>query len=254
VISHLSGIWTLPRSRRSVVRRRSLSAAALLALGGAFAAGCGAGFNAESLGVRPNTGTAQVGSLKVNNVWVVVDPATGNAEIIGAVANTGTSADQLVSAKAGGLPATVRPAAPAVVSVSAALPNPGISVRGDTVSIASGAAVSFGRAGRPELEIPASSFSPGRITRVDLDFAHAGSTTVTAQIMPNTGLFKEYDPNGVNPGGAATVGASVSATPSGKAAASAKPSASANRSASAGASGSATPPASRSASASPSHS
>lgn len=254
MISHLAR--TEPRPSRSVVRRRSLSAVALLVLGGAFAAGCGAGFNAESLGVRPNAGTAQVGSLKVNNVWVVVDPATGNAEIIGAVADTGTSADQLVSAMAGGLPAMVRPAAPAAISVSAALPNPGITVHGDAVNIASGAAVGFGRAGGPELEIPNSSFSPGRITRVDLDFAHAGSTTVTAQIMPDTGLFKEYDPNGVNPGGAVTAGASVSATvtASGRATASAKPNASATTKVGAGTNASSSPSASRFASATPSHS
>jgi hypothetical protein len=195
--------------------------------GGALAAGCGAGFNAASLNVRPNSGSAQDGSLKINNVWVIVDPATGNAEIIGAVANTGRSADHLVSAAAGGQTATVRPATPA--AAGAVLPNYGVTVSGDTVTVGGRSSVSFGQAARPELEIAGSSFRPGRLTQVDLDFANAGPVAISAQIMSNTGLFAEYDPNGPN----VLVSASASASASASVRASASATASAHATASA---------------------
>lgn len=159
-------------------------------------AGCGAGFNSASLEVKPDSGSAQLGSLRINNVWVVVDPATGNAEVIGAVANTGRSPEQLVSVAAAGKPATVHPAAHAPNALP--LPEGSVQVVGNTVTIAANSSVSFGQPGRPELEIPGAAFLPGRFTSVDLGFANAGHASVSTLIMPNTGLFENYDPNGVN--------------------------------------------------------
>jgi hypothetical protein len=156
---------------------------------------CGAGFNAASLDMTPRSGAARIGDLRINNVWVVMDPATRNAEIIGAVANSGrrSQSDQLLSVTADGMPATIRPATPA--AVAAALPNDGVSVTGNTVTIAGGSTVAFGRPGRPDLEISDAPFTLGHLTRVELDFAKAGRTTVTALTMPPTGLFAAYNPN-----------------------------------------------------------
>lgn len=192
-----------PTSRPAAARRGrpswtrpGLIAAALLAL--PLAAGCGAGFNAASQNVRPNSGSGVDGKLLINNVWVVLDPATGNAEVIGAVANTGVNSDRLTSVQASGTTATVRAPSPAAVA-AAPLPLRGVAVVGDTVSVAGGASVSFGRLGRPELEIAGGSFVPGRVSQVTFDFATAGPVTMNALIMPNTGLFAEYDPNAGNP-------------------------------------------------------
>lgn len=228
------------QASRAQSGRHSLPRRALLALlGGLLAAGCGAGFNAASVAVRPNGGSGQNGIIKVNNVWVVLDPATRNAEVIGAVANTGRAPDRLTSVKAGGETATVRPATPAPPGV--ALPLRGITVEGDSVLLAGGAAVSFGRPGSPELEIPSTSFATGRFTRVELDFQRGGTVSMNALVMANTGLFAEYDPNAANPVTGPTPTPSTSgAAPSGSASASASTSASGPASASGSASASPT--------------
>jgi hypothetical protein len=213
------------------------AAAALLT--GVLATGCGAGFNASSVAVRPNSGTAQNGILKVNNVWVVVDPATRNAEVIGAIANTSRSADRLTSVKAGGLPAVVRPATPLPIDLGR--PVLGVTVEGDTVLLAGRAAVSFGEPGGPELELPDAPFGPGRFTRVEMDFQLGGPVSMNALVMANTGLFAQYNPNGANPAGS-------SATPRPSATGSATPGATAAGAGSGTATGTATGTASASAS------
>jgi hypothetical protein len=155
------------------------------------AVGCGSGFDAASLQVKPDSGSAQIGALKINGVVVVADPATGDAEVVAAVANTGPGSNRLVSVTADGLTATVRPALSA--SPLAGLPGNNVTPMGNTVTIAGGSSVSFGQPGRPALEITDGSFVPGRITQVEFGFADVGQTTVTALVMSNTGLFKSYD-------------------------------------------------------------
>lgn len=212
------------RGRWSRWGRAAAALAGLACLG--FTAGCGAGFDAQSLNLSPRSGTARIGNLRINNVWVIMDPVTRNAEIIGAVANSArrSNSDQLLSVTADGERATLRPAAPE--AIAAALPNRGVSISGNTVTIAGNSAVSFGRPGRPELEISGVPFTLGHFTKVDFDFANAGRATVTTLVMPPTGLFADYDPNAPNPVASPTsspaavpttspaAGATTSATPS----------------------------------------
>jgi len=186
-----------PTTRQAASGRRpALLAAAMLAV--SLASGCAAGFDAQSQNVRPNSGAAKDGSLVINNVWVVVDPTTGNAEVIGSVANTGTLTDRLTSVQASGDTATVHAASPAAVA-AAPFQFRGVSVANDAVVIGSQASVSFGRLAGPELEITGGAFKLGGIVPVTFDFAVAGPATMNAQIMPNTGLFAGYDPNAANP-------------------------------------------------------
>src|ERR1051326_8512171 len=114
-------------------------------------AGCGAGFGSSSERVVPNSGSALLGSLRINGVVVVMDPATRAAEVVAAVANTGSGPDQLVSVTAGGSSAMVRPATS--TSPLVGLPGNSFTVAGNTVTIPSGSAVSFGQPGRPSLQI-----------------------------------------------------------------------------------------------------
>lgn len=185
------------RIRRSAAARGAVAGTALMCAVLMCTAGCGSGFNAASLDVKPDSGTARIGGIRINNVVVVADPATGNAEVIAAVANTGAGPEQLVSVTAAGLPATVRPAA-TVAPPAAVLPDETTTVTGNTVTIEAGSAVSFGQPGRPELEISGGSFKPGNITHVELGFANAGQATVNALTMSNTGLYEDYNPNGPN--------------------------------------------------------
>jgi hypothetical protein len=189
-------LFPSPTTRQAAARRPALLAAAMLAV--CLASGCAAGFDAESQSVRPNSGAGKAGSMVINNVWVVVDPITGNAEVIGSVANTGTLTDRLTSVQAGGDTATVHAASPAAVA-AAPFQFRGVSAANNAVVIGSQASVSFGRLAGPELEITGGSFQPGRVVPVTFDFATAGPATMNAQIMPNTGLFAEYNPNAANP-------------------------------------------------------
>jgi hypothetical protein len=176
------------RRTATPLRGRRLAAATGVLLAVPLAAGCAAGFSSTTQQIKPNSGFGQVGGMKVDNVWVVVDPATGNAEIIGAVANTGTGADTLTRVTATNIPAKV-------AGTEADEASTGISVGGDSVAIPGGQSVSFGQTGSPELELAKATFEAGLLSQVTFTFAQAGSVTVTAQIQPNTGLFADDNPN-----------------------------------------------------------
>lgn len=212
------------RGTAAPLRGRGLAATTALLLAVPLAAGCGAGFNAASQQVKANSGAGSVGSMKVNDVWVVVDPTTGNAEVVGAVANTGTGADSLVSVSATNIPATL-------TGTDASSATTGISVGGSSVSIPGGQSVSFGESGQPALGLPDANFQTGLLSQVTFTFAQAGAVTVTAQIQPDTGLFAGYSPNGAvpakpttpppTPSASATANPSGTATPTGAASATA---------------------------------
>jgi copper(I)-binding protein len=172
------------------VRSACLAGAAAVTIIG-LTAGCGAGFTAASLSVQPNAAAGAVGPIKVNNVWVVVDPATGNAEVIGSVANEGDSQDQLTGVQASGRAATAQ--APTSTGIA-----PGAPIGGGAVPVGSRQAVSFGLPGDPSLEIIGATFKPGDLSPVTFTFANAGSVTVNAQVESNTGPFAEYLPSAGN--------------------------------------------------------
>ena len=161
----MSSLHPLSTTRRSVPSRRvraGLAVAAVLAVVTPLAAACGAGFNSASLEVVPNSGAGQVGTARINNVWVVVDPGSGAAEVIGAVANTGGDTLSWPSVQVGGNSAQIQtpPSAGAAGSGSAA-PASGIPA---------GQAVSFGEQGQPEIQLD------GQL--VDAGQPHAGHVLV----------------------------------------------------------------------------
>lgn len=176
------------RRTAAPLRGRRLAAAAGVLLAVPLAAGCAAGFDATTSQVKPDAASGQVGDVKVDNVWVVVDQNTGNAEIVGTVTNTGSATDTLT-----GVTATSTPAK--IAGTEANTASTGITVGADSVSVPAGESVGFGNSGSPELELANASFKPGLLSQVTFTFAQAGSVTVTAEIQTNTGLFTEYDPN-----------------------------------------------------------
>jgi hypothetical protein len=213
--------------RPALPRRRGvapLAAAALLLAVAPLATACGAGFNANSLTVRPNAGAGITGTLRVNNIWVVVDRAAGQAQVIGAVANSGSTTDSVTGASASGVPAKVTGTV-----ANGALACYRTTVAGGTVTIPRRRSVSFGEAGCPRLSLAdATAFPPGRITSVTLMFGQAPPLTVNAQIVSATGLFAQYRlppvivaASGPKPtggaSGSATAAPSPSASPSGSA-------------------------------------
>ncbi len=77
-------------------------------------AGCAAGTDPEVYQIQPDNGGGKVGYTWISNVWVVADTTTGNAEVIGQVANTdptATNSNTLTSVTVNGVPATIVPPA-----------------------------------------------------------------------------------------------------------------------------------------------
>jgi hypothetical protein len=226
----VSTLRTPSTTRRSALSRRGrvglAAAAALVAL--PLAAGCDAGFNAASQTVTPDAAAGTIDGIKVNNVWLIVDPATGNAEVIGAVSNTGGGDVQLTGVQADGMSASVH-------KPTSSASYPGVVVTGNSVTIPNGASVSFGQPGSAVLELAGGAFKPGNLAKITFMFGTGGTLTLTAQVESNSGVFATYDPNAAvqpSPSPSPSVRSSASASPSG----SAKPSGSASASASASAS------------------
>ena len=207
------------RARRRSVR--GLAAAAVLLALAPLAAACGAGFTADSQSVKPDSGAGGSGPLLVNNVWVVVDERSNYAQVIGAVANSGGTADRVTGARASGVPAQVT----GQVTNGTPACNRTVVAAGSVI-VPPNRSVGFGRPGCPQLALLSSiRFRPGRVATVTLMFAQTAPVTVNAQIVSDTGLFTEYKPlvriptatpsptRRVIVGGTATATASPTASP-----------------------------------------
>ncbi|HEV2637950.1 MAG TPA: hypothetical protein VGX23_22560 [Actinocrinis sp.] len=187
----------LPRTapRRSTSPRRgraSLAAVAVLVATVPFATACAAGFDATTQHFQQGPGNGSTGIMRVNNVWVVLDQASGTAEVIGAVSNTSRdTTDRLTGVLAGSTSAVVRGSAP---FSSHACQN--VSISSGVTVFPGGSTASFGLRDCPALVLRGGTWQPGRATTVSLTFSDGGTLKVNALVMPNTGLFAEYNLNG----------------------------------------------------------
>ena len=215
------------RTRRN---RTALAGAALLVALPVLAA-CSAGTDPEVYNIKPDNGLATAGDMWISNVWVVSDANTGNAEVIGQVANTNPSQSettQLTSVTVNGQPASVE-------ETGASTLSPGVTVTGSDVSIPGLRSVQFGQHGQPQLLATDPGVVIGQNTQVVYTFSDGSTATVTAQVQPNSGLWAQYNPNGpstatalpsTTASGTATSTATSSATGTGTATPTATPSAS----------------------------
>ena len=239
--------------RRSPLRTRrgraGLAGVAVLVALPVLAA-CSAGTNPEVYNIKPDNGLGQVGYMYISNVWVVVDPSTGNAEVVGQVANTDptlTNSADLTSVTVAGAAATIVPPSDTTQLAT------GVQVTSSAVTIPGLKSVQFGQKGQPELELTGADVSVGANAQVVYTFSNGQSASVTAIVEPNTGLWAAYNPNGANAAtstASASAGATGTATATGTAKASNSASASASTTATGTSTGTATASSSASASAS----
>lgn len=232
----MSSLHSPSTTRRSTPSRRGragLATAAVLLTVAPLAAACGAGFDAASTQVKPDSGHGALGTLKVNNVWVIVDPNTNNAEVIGAVSNTGSTDVSWPDVQVGGAPAQIVAGG---ASGSAAAGGSGAPAQGAAHTIGAGQTAYFGQPGQPQIEFSAAGLTLGDLTRVTFSFGDTGTVTIPAQIEPNTGEFADYNPNPASASPSASASTSAKATASASASSSASTSASATASVSASAS------------------
>lgn len=175
--------------------RAGLAGTAVLLAALPLLAACSAGNNPEVYNIVPDNGEGTSGYMYISNVWVVFDQTTGNAEVIGSVANTDPNrgdSNQLTGVTLDGTPTTI--AAPADTTKLL----PGVTVAGGQVTIPGMQAVHFGQPGQPEIEAAGADLTVGNNAKVTYTFSTGSSVTITAIVEPNSGLWAQYNPNGAN--------------------------------------------------------
>lgn len=191
----------------SSLRRGALAAAAIVVSVAPLSA-CGAGKDAQTLGVKPDNAATAVGDIKIQNATVVTQPdrkAVGPAVVTGRLFNNGKK-DQTV--KAVSLPGT-----DARVKLSPA------KGKGPVV-VPAGGSVAFGGKGNASAVISdgREAAQDGNAQRIVFDLSSTGNVPITAFVVPARSYFEGWGPSELptaKPSGSATPGGKPSGTPSG---------------------------------------
>ncbi|MDI3388264.1 DUF461 domain-containing protein [Streptomyces sp. B-S-A8] len=187
--------------------RRGTIAATALGFSIATLAGCAAGTNAQTLGVKPDHAATSVGDIKIQNALVITQPdvkSTGPAVVAATVFNEGTEAQTLESIKVAGLDAAaqLKPA------------------KGGKLTIPAGGSLVIGGAGNASASLPSGSeaVQDGDAHPVTFSFSETGDVKINPFVVPATSYFKKWGPSEVPaaPDAKPTGGATPSQGASGK--------------------------------------
>jgi hypothetical protein len=151
---------------------RLFLAVAVVSGAAALSAGCAAGPSAATLQVQPDFVTGTTGAIQAQNVVVVVDPATGAAQLTGTLVNSGGTDDQLVQATIDGSPVSVNP-----------------------VPVAAHGTTNLAGQNTAKLVLSQSTSKPGLSSPVTLTFAGGGSLKLQADTAANTGVYAQFSPS-----------------------------------------------------------
>ncbi|WP_199549902.1 DUF461 domain-containing protein [Streptomyces sp. N35] len=189
--------------------RRGALAATALVFSIATLAACGAGNDAQTLGVRPDNAATSVddGKVKIQNAVVITQPdleSTGPAAISATIFNNGTTDQTLESIKIDGTSkeAELKPA------------------KGGSLTVPAGGSLVIGGKDNATAMLPSSreAVKDGNAQKVTFTLSETGDVTMKTFVVPATGYFSEWGPEEV-PEAPAGGGASESATPTGGASA-----------------------------------
>ncbi|MFE4371592.1 DUF461 domain-containing protein [Streptomyces sp. NPDC056835] len=182
--------------------RRGALAATALVFSLATLSACGAGNNAQTLGVRPDNAATTVDAISIQNATVVTQPeadATGPAVVTGTVFNHGRSAQTLDSVKLPGTNATVK-LSPAKGSGPITVPGLG--------------SVQLGGAGNASavIENGNEAAKNGDAQQVVFTFSKTGDVGLRAFVWPANSFYKDVGPSTL-PTPSGTPSGSASGTP-----------------------------------------
>ncbi|MFI6704488.1 DUF461 domain-containing protein [Streptomyces sp. NPDC050509] len=171
--------------------RRGALAASALVFSLASLTACGAGNNAQTLGVKPDNAATSVDKITLQNITVVTQPeadAEGPAVVTGTVFNNDTSAQTLDSVKLPGTSATVK-LAPAKGSGPITVPGLG--------------SVQLGGAGNASavVENGREAAKNGDAQKVVFSFSKTGEVALRAFVFPSDSYFKGVGPSSAPSGG-----------------------------------------------------
>lgn len=192
--------------------RRGARAASALAFSVATLAGCAAGNNAQTLGVKPDNAATTVGAIKLQNVVVITQPeleSTGPAAVSATVFNTGDAPQTLesITVSGTGKTAELKPAT------------------GKDLTIPANGSLIIGGANNASAVLPNSreAVKDGNAQKITFTFSKTGDVSLRAFVVPAEGFYASWGPTEAP---AAPGGATGSPDASGKPAASGSPSAS----------------------------
>ncbi|MGW0826557.1 DUF461 domain-containing protein [Streptomyces sp. NPDC002845] len=188
--------------------RRGALAAAAIAFSIASLAACGAGNNAQTLGVRPDNAATAVGDIKIQNAIVVTQPdgeSTGPSVVSATVFNDGPTDQTLESVTVDGIRQAAR-LAPANGKGRLTVPAGGSLVIGGEGNAS--AVLSNSR----------EALQDGNAQRVTFSFSETGDVSLRAFIVPAEHYFEQWGPTEAptsSPTATPTDGASPSVSPTG---------------------------------------
>ncbi|WP_326811304.1 DUF461 domain-containing protein [Streptomyces scopuliridis] len=182
--------------------RRGALAATALVFSLATLSACGAGNNAQTLGVRPDNAATSVDAITIQNATVVTQPeanAAGPAVVTGTVFNNGGIAQTLDSVTLPGTSATVK-LSPAKGSGPVTVPSHG--------------SVQLGGAGNASavIENGHEATKNGDAQQVVFTFSRTGDVGLRAFVWPANSFFKDVGPS-TSPTPSGTPSGSSSGTP-----------------------------------------
>ncbi|MER6099290.1 DUF461 domain-containing protein [Streptomyces sp. NPDC001728] len=186
------------------LRRGALAATAIVFSIAALSA-CGAGNDAQTLGVRPDNAAVTVDDVKIQNALVITQPvlgAKGPAAVSATVFNNGRLPQTLDAISLPGSRALVK-----------------LTPAGGTgpITVPAGGSVVIGGEGNASaiIENGSESARAGDAQEVVFKLSRTGDVSLSAFVVPATSYFKDFGPT-VIPAPPGT-GPSASATPSGEA-------------------------------------
>ena len=140
----------------------------------AVATGCAAGGGAATLQIQPDFASGTTGAIQALNMVVVVDPATGSAQVTGTVVNNGDQGTTLSGVTVNGK---------------------SVSVAGGGLAVAPHSAVNLAPPSGPSLVLAKSGSVAGHNSPVALSFASGASIAVAASTEANTGIYQQFQPS-----------------------------------------------------------
>ncbi|MFJ5777498.1 DUF461 domain-containing protein [Streptomyces sp. NPDC093094] len=164
--------------------RRGALAASAIAFSIASLAACGAGNDAQTLGIKPDNASTSVGDIKVQNALVIIQPereAEGPAAVSATLFNTGDSAQTLDSITLDGIgPAEVKAAG------------------GGSVTVPAGGTVVIGGEGNAAAVVKdGSALADGANHKVTFAFSETGDVSLTAFVVPAQSYFSSWGPSDI---------------------------------------------------------
>lgn len=184
--------------------RRGTLAASAIAFSIASLAACGAGNNAQTLGVRPDNASTSIGDISVQNATVVTEPKAtdeGSAVITAKLFNNGRTQQTLDAITLPGSGNTVK-----ITPVKGKGP----------LTVPAGGSVLIGGEGNASavIETGDEPARNGDAQRVVFQFSETGDVELDAFVVPATGSFTGFGPS-AQPSPSTSPSGEPSGTPSG---------------------------------------